>query len=282
MRLAACRSVLCACGRDRAWRPSARDASAVLTEMCSLTLSLRAWPQAAVAGICLAACGRANGHRVSARMPEFESGSPAARLAALGITLPRGRVPMAACVPAERTRARLLSLSVSASTAHQELILALRLRRLWSRLVLSLCCVILALRPGVNQATAADVYRACVAVCADDCAVDPLSLALPLAFGACTLASCRYEHASGGRGAGGRAWLVVAGSIIGGAPRAVSDLAGHRYRHWWRRCAGPGALAEAAGHGDPPGAVAPAARWSSSTSSASWRWPTSTSKRSCT
>jgi pimeloyl-ACP methyl ester carboxylesterase len=35
-------------------------------------------------------------------------------------------------------------------------------QRLWSRLVLSLCCVILALRPGVNQATAADVYRACV------------------------------------------------------------------------------------------------------------------------
>ena len=38
-------------------------------------------------------------------MPEFESGPPAARLAALGITLPKVTVPLAAYLPAERTGA---------------------------------------------------------------------------------------------------------------------------------------------------------------------------------
>jgi hypothetical protein len=38
-------------------------------------------------------------------VPEFESGSPAARLAMLGITLPEITVPLAAYVPAERTGA---------------------------------------------------------------------------------------------------------------------------------------------------------------------------------
>jgi len=38
-------------------------------------------------------------------VPEFESGSPAARLAMLGITLPEITVPLAAYVSAERTGA---------------------------------------------------------------------------------------------------------------------------------------------------------------------------------
>jgi hypothetical protein len=42
---------------------------------------------------------------VSARAPGFESGSPAARLATLGITLPKATVPLAAYLPAERTGA---------------------------------------------------------------------------------------------------------------------------------------------------------------------------------
>jgi len=53
-------------------------------------------PKAAAAGICPAACGQGKGHRVSARAPGFESGSAAARLAALGITLPKAAAPLAA------------------------------------------------------------------------------------------------------------------------------------------------------------------------------------------
>jgi hypothetical protein len=54
---------------------------------------------------------------MSARVPEFDSGSPTARLAVLGITLPKAAVPLAAHVPAERTRARLPSLPVSAGAS---------------------------------------------------------------------------------------------------------------------------------------------------------------------
>jgi enamine deaminase RidA (YjgF/YER057c/UK114 family) len=42
---------------------------------------------------------------VSARAPDFESGSPAARLAALGITLAKAAVPLAAYTSAERAGA---------------------------------------------------------------------------------------------------------------------------------------------------------------------------------
>ena len=42
---------------------------------------------------------------MSASVPEFESGTPAARLTALGITLPKAAVPLAAHVPTERADA---------------------------------------------------------------------------------------------------------------------------------------------------------------------------------
>ena len=42
---------------------------------------------------------------MSARAPRFESGPPAARLAALGITLAKAAIPLAAYMSAERTGA---------------------------------------------------------------------------------------------------------------------------------------------------------------------------------
>jgi len=140
-----------------------------------------------------------------------------------------------------------------ASTAAQDSISAPKSRRFWPGAVSSFCGVILALRCEVNRAGAADGIGQRLRR-PGDCSADPSVPCLPLAFG-CALLSCRHEHASGGRGAGGRAGVGRRRLRDRRCAAGRVRSRGHCCRHWRRRCAGPGALVEAAGHGDPPGAL---------------------------
>jgi hypothetical protein len=110
-----------------------------------------------------------------------------------------------------------------ASTAAQDSISAPKSRRLWPGAVSSFCGVVLALRCEVNRAGAADGIGQRPRR-HGDCSADPSVPCLPLAFG-CALLSCRHDTRAAAVALGAGLASVAAGSVIGGAPRAVPDLA---------------------------------------------------------